>query len=261
MLHHPTKTVNMDPDSKDLPPSYEEAVQDAPTDDILPPDILTIQDENIISNTAPFTPLYTLSRNPLTIPQQTAPSIAFSSGQPRPAPSSKPHAQTREPLYYIAHAALPDPGAPSYYLTATSPSTAGNVELRPTTHGGLWQKCPMEAFVHTGRTAESRELWDHHGSPQLLFRLKPPNWTPFNAGPRWRYFDADGTQLACEEREGEGWQHKLVITAATTSRVKDALVAVWCLRLWLRTVESRRNKKEGMLPRGLLSTAASGICV
>jgi hypothetical protein len=47
--------------------------------------------------------------------------------------------------------------------------------------------------------------------------------------------------------DGKGDEHKLVITTPITQEMWDALVAVWMLRLWYETAESKQAKREGKL--------------
>lgn len=61
----------------------------------------------------------------------------------------------------------------------------------------------------------------------------------------YSWFDSEGGQVAVEENgEGEG-ERKLVITVSMRRDFRDVLVALWMLRVWFETAESKQARREG----------------
>lgn len=72
--------------------------------------------------------------------------------------------------------------------------------------------------------------------------------TLFSAKMKWtgggyRWTDARGMEVAFEGGKGEG--SKLVVTAFMNQDMRDALVALWVLRLWYDTADSSKAKADG----------------
>lgn len=71
-----------------------------------------------------------------------------------------------------------------------------------------------------------------------LFQIQPKE-----NGAEW--MDGDGKAIAVEDRSDEG-QHKLIITASLHRETVDALVALWCGRVWQYSAENKEALHEGM---------------
>jgi hypothetical protein len=76
-------------------------------------------------------------------------------------------------------------------------------------------------------------------------------------GSRYNWIQEDGSQLAVEE--GKDDEDKMVIAAPMTEEMRDALVAVWMLKLWYETAETRQAKREGQFPVGSGLNVANSV--
>ncbi|KFA48296.1 hypothetical protein S40293_10253 [Stachybotrys chartarum IBT 40293] len=227
----------MDSNSKDLlPPSYEESSA-GPLVDVLTPTVLVLNGTSIAPENDVACPLFQIAWDITSIPQKGT-SVAFESLEydtPEKAKASPIESRTRR-LFYLAHPA----GAkfredvPAYYITAASSDDLGNISLEPIK--SRVKKTEFTALLSSGRTASDDPLFE--GNPCLLFTIKT-KWV----GGAYEWIDTEGRQVAHEGRKGS--QHKLTITVPLESKLRDALVATWCLRLWHDTAESREAKRDG----------------
>ncbi|XWX01891.1 hypothetical protein V2A60_009920 [Cordyceps javanica] len=142
-------------------------------------------------------------------------------------------------------------GAPAYYA---KPRTR-------TTHGGAWglRKTPMRSrrwqvlpVLDTApRHGEAR--YEDKGKP--LFRVAAASGGGKGSGA-YEWTDADGGEtLAVEEEDEEGRgqedggrkkEYRLRTTRPMERNVLDALVAMWCCRIWEESAASQPDVYEGM---------------
>ncbi|RWA04223.1 hypothetical protein EKO27_g10886, partial [Xylaria grammica] len=61
---------------------------------------------------------------------------------------------------------------------------------------------------------------------------------------RWEWAGKDGNAVAVED-EGDD-THRLIVTAALPRATVDALVALWCCRLWEYSAEHTEDVEQGM---------------
>ncbi|KAL3455662.1 hypothetical protein BJX64DRAFT_59278 [Aspergillus heterothallicus] len=229
----------------DPPPPYEDIARGVSISPRLPPAVLLL-DGQIIRDEATSAPLYQLSRAVTTLPR-TPPknsSITVERVQnivPGKAESSEtPQAQSQHRhLFYLAHPADAQyrTHIPAYYITCVETETVGNIHLE-TTKSRLQRKGEFTAWLSPRRTAWHRPLFDEAGKRSTLFSARPGKWT----SSRYVWTGGDGARLAVEEMNGE--QHGLDISTPMTQEMRDALIAVWLLRLWYETAESKQAKKE-----------------
>lgn len=205
-------------------PSYE-AAGEAPVEDVLEPEVLTLQVDNctIVSDTAPDAPLYRLSRSIFAHhPQATtdsSPLITFERATSDP-----------ESLFHLARTEQQDRNTTTFYLTPASPSAPGTIELRlprPGPNGNPRRSTQLEAHLHL----QTEQQQNPHPPQPALFAMRP-RWL---STTELNYLDASGHQLACEDRDGG--THRLVTTVQMPARLRDWLVAVWCLRIWREETE------------------------
>lgn len=120
----------------------------------------------------------------------------------------------------------------------------GNIHFE-TTKQSQFQKPEFKALLSPNKSASSSPLFffsdgeTENQQCRLLFNIKPKaKWK----GGRSRYIwaDADGREVAVEEVK------KLVVTVPMKREMRDVLVALWVLRLWFDTAESRQARREGM---------------
>lgn len=251
------------------PPPFEDA--DAYTDpdpkDILPPTILILTNQSIHAETSPPSSsqqqsLYQINQ-PITtssprdkktftsakferVEHHNSPQIA--SLDPTSISNTGPidSCQTHHHLFYLAHPthARYRTDVPAYYITSVSPGMMGNIHFE-TTKQSHFQKPEFKALLNPNKTASSSPLFFFSGGKtenqqcQLLFNAKAKSkWK--SGRSRYRWADADGRDVAFEEEK------KLVIIVPMKREMRDVLVALWVLRLWFDTAESRQARREGM---------------
>lgn len=57
-----------------------------------------------------------------------------------------------------------------------------------------------------------------------------------------KWTDGDGQDVAMEYDSDQGQGHRLVVTASLRRETLDALVALWCCRLWEHSVDQQRSQ-------------------
>ncbi|KAL7623742.1 hypothetical protein AAE478_005295 [Parahypoxylon ruwenzoriense] len=228
----------METDCKDQPPPYEVA-DGGLSEYVLEPATLVLINQSVVSEIDPSIPLYKLSWDVTSIPQKDS-SVVFERGEDDTQSKAGSENSTKhgnQQLFYLAHPAGSEyqTETPAYYLTCVSPKALGNISLK--TSKSRFSKAEFRALLSPGKSWTDNTLFDKNA--QLLFDVKP-KWI----GGRYAWTDANGAELAYED--GEGDQNKLVITAPMKMGIRDALAAMWCLRLWHDTAESGRAKRDAM---------------
>lgn len=132
----------------------------------------------------------------------------------------------------------------------------GNIHFETTTAQGQKMKKSRPGFravLSPGRSASDHPLFfssedgDGENRCQGLFTAKPITRWPWKGKGKGGYtwFDSEGEQVAVEG-DGEGeCERKLAITVSMRRDLRDVLVALWMLRLWFETAESKRARREG----------------
>ena len=223
----------MDSDStaQILPPSL--------LDEGLGPTTLLLCGQTITSEDAPSIELYRLSREVTTAARKHT-SIIFERiehiERAEPDSTSSPRLQAQE-LFYLVHPinAQWREDSPDYYITSASPDMVGNIQFDISKT--LLQKAEFKAMLNAKRSAADTPLFDLK-SQQLLFDVKP-KWT----GGQYQWIDSEGRKVAYEMR-GKGEERKLTLQVPLQQHMKDALVALWALRIWHDVAESKTAKRE-----------------
>ncbi|KAI1458117.1 hypothetical protein F4805DRAFT_457029 [Annulohypoxylon moriforme] len=235
--------VMMNLDRQDPPPPYE-ASKDESLDDILEPETLLFRDQSVVSDTKATATLYRMNWDITSIPQRGSSVVFERVGEDNPLESKDLASIKRrdEHIFYLAHPASAkyQNETPGYYLTSVSSESLGNICLK--TSKSAFQKTEFRMLISTGRTWSDQPLFDEDAKP--LFEVKP-KWM----GGRYIWSNCNGEQVAYEDKKGD--QQVLVITAPVKRKLRDALVATWCLRLWYETAEStqaRRDEMERLTP-------------
>lgn len=188
---------------------------------ILDPHILVLSDKVITSETDPETPLYRLSR-----PVTTTNTITL----PLPPLSRRPiiaiHRLAPPQPQAIYHLVGPSTAEPRYYLRQNIGMLPGCVFVTPSGSGML------AAYLqpNIGPT-----------DPMLFLQMQ----TRWLSSDEYNYLDGDGRQLACEEVEADGEERRLVITREVPESVRDVLVGMWCLRVWMGEGAGARGGETG----------------
>ena len=241
-----SKCVDLDLDSKTTyhdaeppPPAYDDVVANPPKYKIGPA-ALILDDESVNDEASPETPLYRLSRT-VTIVTHKSSSITLERldhAAPDKADTPGPPLERRHGLFYLVHPANARyrTDVHPYYMTAQKPGMLGNVRLE-TTQSRL-QRTEFKALLSPGRSAADDTLFDANDGESVLFSAKT-KWM----GGRCNWTDAKGMELAFED--GKSKKPRLVITAAMETDLRDALVGVWCLKVWRDAAETSTAKKDG----------------
>ncbi|CAG8281597.1 unnamed protein product [Penicillium nalgiovense] len=237
----------MDSDSESFEKTWK------PTKDILEPTILFLSGQSVLAESAISTPLYQLNSDIRSISNKDS-SVTFERVEhdvPGLEVETEQHtADTprKRHLFYLAHpmnAQYRTDIPAKYYITSAVSETVGNIRLESSE--ARFQKTSFKALLSTNKTASDKPLFDEGTQQVLLFDIQP-NWKVGRNCYRWS--DADGRQVAAEEKEDD--RYKLSVTSSMSQELRDALVATWLLRLWHDTAESRQAKRECKLTQALL---------
>lgn len=253
--------------------------------DILPPTTLLLTNQNIYETTSSpphlqhpqelqhkNKPLYQINQ-PITT---TSPSKPFTSTK---FERVEHNTTTNKHLFYLAHPAHARyrTDTPAYYLTSAERGMIGNIHFETPTSQGKQQKKMKKtkrrpgftAVLSPGRSASDRPLFSSDGDGEecrVLFTATQTlsRWSLKGMGRKrgYTWTNSSGEQVAFEENLGEGegegeCERKLVITASMRRDLRDVLVALWMLRVWFETAESKRARREGNQPSpvGYMQTA------
>jgi len=209
---------------------------DEQPDDTVEPATLVLQGQSILEGTSTA---YLMDQS-VTSPQKT--SIAFERIQPDAQPQH---------LYYIVHPphAHYRTDKPAYYTTAVAaPPALGNMRLAPCKPSlPLLQRQSFDGVLSPGRTASHDPLFADAAAELPVFRARAGRWMA--GGGRYTWTDEHGQTVAEETtgREGQG-ESSLVVRARMGRARRDALVALWVLRVWHDGAESRGAKRAGEFP-------------
>ncbi|KAL2811387.1 hypothetical protein BJX63DRAFT_433397 [Aspergillus granulosus] len=224
------------------PPPYDDIAPEVTKNPCLPPVTLLLDGQSIRDESS-LAHLYQLSRCVTTLPR-TPPknsSITFERVESH-APEKLEASETAEPhyrhLFYLAHPADAQyrTDIPEYYITSVDTDTVGNIYLEA--NKPRFQKNEFKLLLSSKRTASDRPLFDEPGKASPLFTARPAKLM----SSCYSWIQRGGSQVAVED--GKGAEHKLAIMTAMTQEMRDALVAVWLLRLWYETAESKQVKRE-----------------
>lgn len=227
----------------DRPPTYIDSDIEA-SKEVLEPAVFLTAGESILVEGVASTSVYHLSRSVLSFSSKQDSSVLFERVEhqaPEKATNTEePIRQRTRRLFHLVHPlnASYRTDIPAYYITSISPGMPGNIQFE--TSKSRLQKTEFKALLSPSKTASSKSLFDEKAQQQLLFSVKP-KWI----GARYKWTNSNGGEVAFEDRKDS--QHKLVVTAPLQRGMRDALVALWALRLWHDTAETRQVKREGEL--------------
>ena len=209
-------------------------------------DTFVFSGQVVVSQNAPLTPLYQLNRE-LTCARQRNMAMIFESIQftevTNPDNTTRKR-RTTEDLYYLVHPLNPDRqfDLPEYYVTAASPGTLGNIQLDITK--ATFQVSQFKAMLNRDKSAVDALLFNRD-TQELLFDIK----LMLKSG-QYEWVDTDGQRIAHESSRGE--EYLLHLETSILQEKKDALVALWIVRLWHDAVE-KEAKQTGESTFGKLT--------
>ncbi|KAI3394327.1 hypothetical protein diail_2879 [Diaporthe ilicicola] len=228
--------------SPDKPPSYDEVI------DVCQPTILILAGQSIHAESADSAPLYQLNRGIATLSHATQ-SVEFQRVQytVRTTSGGGPAVKPRERhIYNLRHIAKVPGGidswpseSPHYFVESVSSTTreAGTLGLKKPRFLGRkpWRVLPVDL---SGKNSKHK-----YGLPTFVKDAKPVfEITHTKAGYEWS--GGEGQAIAVED-EGEDL-HRLIVTASLPRKTMDALVALWCCRLWQYSADNKEQIHEGM---------------
>jgi hypothetical protein len=218
---------------------------------MLEPAVLVLAGTYISVKNAASTPVYHLSRNMDTLTHKDT-SIYFECIEYNEAPGRKNEEvesiesaaadqKKRQRLYCLVHPlnAKYRTDIPAYYMTSHSADLPGNVRLESSKKHPLLRKKEFKALLSVSKTATSPELFDDEKAQHLLFEVKP---RMLGGGFMWT--DSDGKEVAREDGKSGG-ERSLAVAAPMSREKRDALVALWVLRLWHDIAKERHFTREG----------------
>lgn len=183
--------------------------------------------------------IYKLNRDILAAPAEVSSTVLGRAEYETLGSGEKPPSNGGRELFYLVHPKNSQyrKDLPPYYLTAISNGAIGNIVLQ--TSKTLLQNREFKALVSVGKTASEAPLFETKAQ-RVLFIAKS-KWV--NGGCKWT--NADGEEVAVEDHKSQC--PRLTVTAPLPRSERDALVALWVLRLWHDAAESRQVKKQGKL--------------
>lgn len=231
------------PPSVDTPPSYDEVV------DVCQPTILILAGQSIHAESANSAPLYQFNRGIATLTHATQ-NVEFQRVQysVKTRSGGEPAVKHRERhVYNLKHNHHKVPGgvdswpseSPDYFIESVSSTTreAGTLGLKKSRFPGRkhWRVLPVDL---SGKNSKN-----DYGLPTFLKDAKPVFEVNHNkVGYEWT--DGEGKAVAVED-EGEN-MHRLIVTASLPRTTLDALVALWCCRMWQYSADNTEGIYEGM---------------
>ncbi|KAJ9165553.1 hypothetical protein NKR19_g272 [Coniochaeta hoffmannii] len=210
--------------SASLPP-YAEAVSHTAADDLLQPVILVLDGQSIYAESDPTINLYEVNRGITSLGRATL-NVKFtridrSAGNANPRPKH---------IYDLHHTPslvrVPSTHAAEYFieaLAAPARRLLGHLGFR-TTHGipKDWAALPVDM-----------RGWSELHYPPFVAGAAPVFEAHHREGV-CRWTDGDGRDVAVEYDSDR--QCRLLVTAPLPRETRDALVALWCCRLWQQSV-------------------------
>jgi hypothetical protein len=207
------------------PPSYTQAISDA-ADDLLQPVILVLDGQSIHAESDPTVPLYEVNRGIASLGPATS-VVEFARMERRVA-----NANPRSRHIYNLHHAQPLIRVPSarhaeYFIQAVAAPARrlGHLGLKQARVAEHWTVLPVDM---KGWTEMDRPPFGADAEPVLEARHR-------QGACKWT--DGDGRDVAMEYDSDR--EHRLLITASLQREMLDALVALWCCRVWQQSVDQQ----------------------
>lgn len=229
----------------ETPPSYDEVI------DICEPTILILAGQSIHAESADSAPLYQLNRGIATLTHATQ-NVEFqrvqyivktrSSGEPAVKPRQR-HVYNLKHKHQVPGGLDSWPSeSPNYYIESVSSTTreAGTLGLKKSRFPGRKQWRVLAVDL-SGQHSKN-----DFGLPTFVKDAKPVfEINHKKAGYEWT--DGEGKAVAVED-EGDD-THRLIVTASLPRKTLDALVALWCCRMWQYSADNTERIHQGMQGR------------
>lgn len=207
------------------PPSYTEAVSDV-VDDLLQPVILVLDNLSIHAESDPTLPLYQVNRSIANLgPATSVVEFERIERSPRTAKQRSKHIYNlhhRQPMLRV-----PSTRHAEYFIQAVStPSRRlGHLGLKQARVSERWTALPVDM-----------KGWTEFDRPPFVVDAALVLEAHHRRGA-CKWIDGDGRDVAIEYDEDQ--EHRLLVTASLQRETLDALVALWCCRLWQLSVDQQ----------------------
>ncbi|KAI1270306.1 hypothetical protein F5Y18DRAFT_9711 [Xylariaceae sp. FL1019] len=228
------------PESSSGPPSYAEAPAHGPTpDDVIPPTILVLAGQTIHAESASSIPLYHLDRGITSLSRATT-KVTFERVEHavRTSVDNEPSLRDRRRHVFTLERSwtvydkMPST-SPKFFARAVSRRVLGHVGLKKSRLRSAFTAYPVD----TAGSVENGGLAAFVKDAEPVFKLAKRN-------SRWEWNDRGDGAIAFED-EGDD-THRLIVTASMPRVEVDALVALWCCRLWEFSADSTDNELHRM---------------
>lgn len=228
--------------SADRPPLYDEVI------DVCEPTILILAGQSIHAESADSAPLYQVNRGIASLTHATH-NVEFQRVQysVKTTSGGEPAVKPRDRhIYNLKHDHKVPGGydkwpseSPNYLIESVSSTTreAGNLGLKRSRFPGRkqWRVLPVDM---SGKKSKH-----DYGLPTFIKDAEPVFEINFKkAGYEWT--DGEGKAVAVED-EGDD-THRLIVTASLPRKTLDALVALWCCRMWQHSADNTESIYPGL---------------
>ena len=238
--HSPTTAMSTDPGAADAPPSYEDVAADD-ANGMMQPTILVLAGQSIHAESAGSAALYQMNRGIASLSHATT-EVEFERVEQLVkkgadgGPSVKPRPRHIYNLKLVRNATGSleplSSESPEYFIKAVSSRTIGTMGLKKSLFRPRWKALPVDTSGKNSKRGLPQFVKD--GAPPFELHLK---------SERYEWTDGDGNAIAVEDDRGD--QHLLVVTASLRRHTMDALVALWCCRIWQYSADHREKIHEG----------------
>ncbi|KAG8166014.1 hypothetical protein KVR01_004566 [Diaporthe batatas] len=221
----------------DGPPQYDAVV------DVCEPTILILAGQSIHAESADSAPLYQLNRGIATL-THTSHNVELQRVQysVKTTPGGEPAVKPRDRHIYNLRHEHKVPGgydswpseSPNFYIEPVSSTTkeAGTLGLKRSRFPG--RKHWTVLRVDKSGKHSKKDL----GLPTFYRNTKPVFEIDHKKGG-YEWTDGEGKAVAIED-EGED-THRLIVTASLPRKTLDALVAMWCCRMWQYSADNTES--------------------
>lgn len=210
------------------PPSYTQAVSDA-ADDLLQPVILVLDGLSIHAESDPTVPLYQVNRSIAYLGRAT--SVVEFARMERRAGIAK---QRSRHIYNLHHRQpmfrVPSTQHAEYFIqaVATPARRLGHLGLKQARMAEHWTALPVDM-----------KGWAEMDRPPFMADAAPVLEAHHRQGA-CKWTDGDGRDVAIEYDSDR--EHRLLATASLQRETLDALVALWCCRVWQQSVDQQPSQ-------------------
>lgn len=122
--------------------------------------------------------------------------------------------------------------SPHYFIQAVSKRTIGHIGLKKSRFRSHWTALPIDI---SGKNSS-------YGLPQYL-KHSQPLFKVQTEKDKYKWTNGDGSVVAIEDEDED--RHRLIVTVSLHHESLDALVALWCCRVWQYSAEHAESLQEG----------------